>query len=89
MQLDERRAEEKTRAHTKTFASNYALSKNWAEHALERNKGEVPLVICRAGIVTNSLLEPYPFYMDTIQFMNALTLGVGTGILNFIEQTPD
>ena len=46
--------------------NTYTLTKHFAEHIVNDYYGKLPICIVRPSIVTPSLLEPYPGWIDNL-----------------------
>jgi len=49
-----------------TLHMNYSFSKHMFEKSLVKNHKEIPAIISRAAVITNSLREPFPQYTDQV-----------------------
>lgn len=67
------------------FPNTYVFSKRMAEHLLvENNTKKIPMHIIRPSIITSSLEEPVPGWIDSIGLAGGIFLLGGLGILREI-----
>lgn len=59
----------------------YTFSKRLAETLVDEEKGRMPVVIVRPSIVTPSLKEPVPGWVDSLNGPIGLTVGAGKGVI--------
>lgn len=66
------------------FPNTYTFTKNLAEKALLKNKGDLNVCLLRPSIIASSLNEPFPGWTDSLAAAGGISLLVGLGLVNFI-----
>ena len=72
----------------KPWPNTYTFTKNLAERALQKLRGNIPILVLRPAIIIAANQEPYPGWIDAMTAAGPLTLMLCTGILNYIISTP-
>mmetsp|Transcript_3084 Transcript_3084/g.4720 ORF Transcript_3084/g.4720 Transcript_3084/m.4720 type:complete len:197 (-) Transcript_3084:2600-3190(-) len=84
MQMPTEMANKKCKKLQGLLPFNYMLTKKLAEQSTVLQRGHVPVVIARPGVVINSLYEPFPYYVDSVQSFQGINHYVGTGQFNYL-----
>jgi fatty acyl-CoA reductase len=61
--------------------NTYAYTKSLAEHLVQCNKGDLPVCIVRPSIVTATVKEPVPGWVDNWQGASGILIAHGKGLL--------
>lgn len=73
-----------------TYPNTYTYTKAMAERTLQKVANpKLPIVIIRPSIICGSYKEPYAGWTDTLSAAGGLTLGGGTGMINYIHGDND
>lgn len=67
------------------FPNTYTFTKNLAEKALRKNKGNVPVSLIRPSIIASSMKEPFPGWTDSLSAAGGLSMVTGLGINHFMR----
>ncbi|XP_065647309.1 fatty acyl-CoA reductase 2 isoform X2 [Hydra vulgaris] len=67
------------------YPNTYTFTKALAEDYLKRNAGNLPLIIVRPSIVTASLSDPVPGWVDNFFGISGVIAAVGKGVLRTIH----
>ena len=71
------------------FANSYTFTKNLAEKALYKKKGDVNVILARPAIIAGSVKEPFPGWTDSMAAAGSLTLMGGTGVCPYFHGRGD
>lgn len=83
------RAQEKALLRETGHPNTYTLTKCLAEHLLVERRGHVPLSLIRPSIISGSVRDPMPGWIDsTVAFAGFVVL-VGTGCMRAVACDPD
>lgn len=69
----------------RNFPNTYTFTKNLGERLLNKNRGNVPLLIERPSIVGCSVNDPSPGWIDSLAAAGAFVSGISVGIMNSME----
>lgn len=69
--------------------NTYALSKALSEELVYSYKDKFPIAITRPSIVTSSLKEPFPGFIEGVNGPTGLMIASGRGILRSMHCNPD
>lgn len=69
--------------------NTYTFSKSLAENVVLDASKDVPTVIVRPSVVISVLEEPVPGWIDNVNGVIGVTLGVSKGVLRTIKCSPD
>ena len=64
------------------FPNTYTYTKGMAERSLEKNRGNIPVVIYRPSIVAAALKDPYPGWIDSLSAAAGVMAAVGAGVVD-------
>ena len=68
-----------------SFPNTYTFSKCLAEHLININRGNLPVVILRPSIIGSSWAEPMPGWVDTLSTCGAMYLLSGLGLFKVAQ----
>ncbi|XP_041971046.1 fatty acyl-CoA reductase 1-like [Aricia agestis] len=71
------------------MANTYVVTKHLAEHMASEERGRLPVIIMKPSIMTASLLEPVPGWIDNFNGPVGLLLACGTGVVRVLYTEPD
>ena len=69
----------------KGFPNSYTFTKNLAEKALYKYRGDLNVVLARPAIIGCSLKDPFPGWTDSTSAAGSLTLMAGTGVCPYFH----
>ncbi|XP_055904103.1 putative fatty acyl-CoA reductase CG5065 isoform X2 [Eupeodes corollae] len=87
--LDENALQEVTPRLLKGLPNTYAYSKALAEGLVQSFNRKFPIVICRPSIVTASLKEPLPGWVEGVNGPTGLMIAGARGVLRSMHCNPD
>jgi len=67
------------------FPNTYTFTKNLAEKALLKNKGDLTVCLLRPAIIASSLKDPFPGWTDSLSAAGGISVLVGLGLVNYIR----
>ncbi|CAL1687699.1 unnamed protein product [Lasius platythorax] len=67
------------------FPNTYIYSKNLAESVIMEYSSSLPCAIVRPSIVTPSLSDPFPGWIDNLNGLTGLLIGGGKGVLRVFQ----
>lgn len=67
-----------------TFPNTYTFTKSLAEHLL-KNEPSLPLVIVRPSIVSSSVADPFPGWVDNYNGVSGIMVAVGRGVVRSLH----
>lgn len=73
----------------KTLPNTYAYTKGLTEGLVTTFKGKFPIAIARPSIVTASMNEPYPGWVEGLNGPTGIMVGAGRGIIRSMWCNPD
>jgi len=85
MTLEE--ADAKTASMIEPYPNTYSWTKSLAEHIIEKERGNLPICLVRPSIVTASLQEPVPGWIDVLLGPTGLFVAVGVGAFRVMRGT--
>jgi len=71
------------------FPNTYTFTKNLAEKALLKNKGNTTVCLLRPAIIASSLRDPFPGWTDSLSAAGGISVLVGLGLINYIRARGD
>lgn len=69
--------------------NTYTLTKSIAELIVSEYSQRFPVAIVRPSIITGSLAEPYPGWVDNTQAITGIIMEIGRGTIKSIEGDRD
>eukprot|EP00347_Sterkiella_histriomuscorum_P008623 403344386 len=71
----------------KPWANTYTFTKNLSERALQKHRGDFPVLILRPAIIICAYEQPVPGWIDSLAAAGALTLFASLGALHYVPTT--
>ena len=71
------------------YPNTYTFSKAFAERALKKRRGNLPLTILRPSIITACYDDPFMGWIDSPAASGGITLGIEMGIMRLVHSDPD
>nr|ASV50723.1 fatty acyl-CoA reductase [Lissorhoptrus oryzophilus] len=79
-----------TQKYMNDHPNTYVFTKNMAEHVIsDLCDGQIPAIILRPSIVTSSMTEPIPGWIDNFNGPVGMLIACGKGIMRTIYGEPD
>jgi hypothetical protein len=75
---------EKTQEILGSYPNTYTFTKSLAEMMFKKNRGSVPAIIYRPSIITCSLKEPVPGWIDSFAAAGQMTITCGMGFVSHL-----
>lgn len=72
-----------------SFPNTYTFTKSYAERILQKNRGNVPVVVVRPSIIGSSQSEPAPGWVDSLAAAASYVHSLGTGMANHMSGNGD
>mmetsp|Transcript_9311 Transcript_9311/g.34448 ORF Transcript_9311/g.34448 Transcript_9311/m.34448 type:complete len:1281 (-) Transcript_9311:563-4405(-) len=70
------------------FPNTYTFSKSLAERILIQNRGKIPVCIYRPSVITSTIREPVPGWVDGLAGPGGVLIFVGLGMLSVVQGNP-
>lgn len=71
------------------YTNTYTFSKAFAERALKKNRGNLPVTILRPSIIVACLDDPFQGWIDSPAASGGITLAVQLGIMRLVHSAPE
>ena len=71
------------------YPNTYTFSKAFAERALKKKRGNLPVTILRPSIITACYDDPFMGWIDSPAASGGITLGIEMGIMRLVHSAPD
>ena len=67
------------------YPNTYTFSKAFAERAIKKNRGSLPVTILRPSIIVACLEDPFMGWIDSPAASGGITLGIELGIMRLVH----
>jgi fatty acyl-CoA reductase len=67
-----------------SYPNTYTFTKAYAERALKKRRGDLPVTILRPSIITSCYDDPFEGWIDSPAASGGVIIGISSGILHIV-----